>query len=241
MDKHKLHQFITKAVAAVPDVKQHLSAEAVQFLEAELPPRLYNRNVKAGYAAGGVPDITARYNNEIVSAMTVYFEGGNATAPKNQFRQAMTEAFNSAFDTGYIDGGGETPADADAVAWLQTQLTQEAAFVDGVFEQIKELRKEPDFDFFQWVIGKADSYTATVTSIYNGAALWAKKNQVLTWNLGNTEKHCATCAKLDGSTHRASWYISRNYIPRRPGASMDCGGYHCDCSLTDKNGEAVTL
>lgn len=223
--------------------------EAFQYLDSmgvPVPIDLYIRAkavgaVKAGYTAGGVPEINSIYNKEIVAALTSYFEGGSVTSPRNQFRQAMTEAFNSAFDTGYIDGGGELPANEDAVAWLQAQLVAEVGHIDGVFQQIKELRKEPDFDFFQWVVSKADSYTRTISSIYNGASLWAKGNQVLKWNLGKTEKHCASCLGLNGTSHRASWYISHNYIPRRPGASMECGGYYCDCYLTNKSEETVTI
>lgn len=226
MIKHILQQ----TIEAVPQVKDYLSPEALAYL-----------TVKAGYAEGGIGEINARYNKEIVAALTTYFEGGNATSPRNQFRQAMTEAFNSAFDTGYIDGGGELPADPEAVSWLQTQLNQEVSYIDGVFQQIKELRKDEEFDFFTWVTSKADAYTLTIASIYNGAALWAKKNQMLTWHLGNTEKHCATCSQLDGGSHRASWYVKYNYIPRRPGAAMKCGGYYCDCSLTDKDGNEVTI
>jgi hypothetical protein len=109
------------------------------------------------------------------------------------------------------------------------------------FAEAKQLRKEKDFDYFTWATGKADGYVSTVLSIYNAAVLLAKKNQMLTWNLGETEKHCDTCLKLDGGSHRASWYIGHDYIPRKPGASMDCKGYNCDCSLTDKDGEEVTI
>lgn len=199
------------------------------------------KGIKAGYAEGGVSEITARYNNEIVSSLTTYFEGGSITSPRNQFRQAMIEAFNSAFDTGYEDGGGALPLDPNAAAWLQAQIGAEVGHIDTVFEQVKELRKEPEFDFFSWITGKADGYTATISAIYNAAVLWAKKNQLLTWGLGNTEKHCDSCLKLDGQSHRASWYIARDYIPRKPGAAMDCGGYHCDCRLKDKDGNEVTI
>jgi hypothetical protein len=197
--------------------------------------------IKAGYIEGGVPEINARYNKEIVAAMTTYFEGGASTAPRNSFRAAMTEAFNSAMDTGWVDGGQALPLDEDAAAWLDARLSSELAYIDDLFVQIKNLRKEDNFDFFKWVTAKADRYTSTAISVYNAAVLLAKKNQMLTWNLGQTEKHCDTCLSLDGNAHRASWYISHDYIPRKPGAAMDCNGYNCDCRLTDSKGEEVTI
>ena len=67
----------------------------------------------------------------------------------------------------------------------------------------------------------------------------AKSNQPLTWRLGKTEEHCDTCAKLDGQTHRLKWYTARDYMPKKPGAAMDCGGWNCDCGLFDKDGKRV--
>mgnify|MGYP001206573386 FL=1 len=228
MNKAQAKAIILETVRVIPSVLPYLSDATRAAL-------------KAGYIEGGVAEINARYNKEIVDAMTTYFEGGAMTAPRNQFRQAMTEAFNSAMDTGWVDGGQALPLDEDAAAWLDARLNSELAYIDDLFVQIKALRAEEKFDFFAWVTAKADRYTSTVMSVYNAAVLLAKKNQMLTWNLGQTEKHCDTCASLDGNSHRASWYISHDYIPRKPGAAMLCGGYNCDCRLTDSKGEEVTV
>ena len=228
MNKAQAKAIILETVRVIPSVLPYLSDATRAAL-------------KAGYIEGGVAEINARYNKEIVDAMTTYFEGGAMTAPRNQFRQAMTEAFNSAMDTGWVDGGQALPLDEDAAAWLDARLNSELAYIDDLFVQIKALRAEKPFDFFSWVTAKADRWTSTVMSVYNAAVLLAKKNQMLTWNLGQTEKHCDTCASLDGNSHRASWYISHDYIPRKPGAAMECGGYNCDCRLTDSKGEEVTV
>jgi hypothetical protein len=228
MNKTQAKAIILETVRVIPSVLPYLSERTRAAL-------------KAGYIEGGVPEINARYNNEIVAAMTTYFEGGAMTAPRNQFRQAMTEAFNSAMDTGWIDGGQELPLNDDAAAWLQGEIESENGNISSLFEQAKQLRNEPDYDFFTWITARADGYTSTVKAIYNAAVMWAKGNQLLEWHLGNTEKHCETCASLDGTRHRASWYIGNNYIPRKPGADMECGGYRCDCRITDKAGDEITL
>jgi hypothetical protein len=110
-----------------------------------------------------------------------------------------------------------------------------------VFEQAKQLRKEEDFDPLPWVNERADGYTRTVAALYNAGQMHAKRNKMLTWHLGNTEKHCVDCSKLNGKSHKASWYLARNFIPRQPGASMECFGVHCDCRLTDKDCNEVTI
>ena len=112
--------------------------------------------------------------------------------------------------------------------------------IDGLFDTAKELRGT-DFDYFSWASARADGYTSTVLSVFNEGVLMGKGNQMLEWHLGETEEHCDTCAKLDGNAHRASWYRDHDYIPRKPGAAMICNGYNCDCRLTDRNGNEVTL
>lgn len=199
------------------------------------------KGIKAGYISGGVPEINERYEAEIIAALTLYLAGGMVVAPRNQFKSAMVEAFNSSFDTGWVDGGEQLPLDDAAVNWLETRILQEAAFIAVLFEQLKTLRNEPDFDSDAWIAEKAKNYTRTVASVYNAASLLAKKNELLTWHLGQTEKHCFTCASLNNTRHRAAWYVARDYIPRKPGAGMECGGYYCDCSLTDKDGNTITI
>lgn len=218
---------------------------AIQYLtpEIDIPADVWKSAIKARVfkASGDIASISATYHDAITAALTTYFEGGSITGPKNSFKRAMVEAFGSAFDTGWQDGGGEGRPDDEALEWFNPRVDAELGFVDGVFQQVKELRKEDGFDFFAWVTAKSDAYTRTLASIYNAGVMLAKKNQMLTWHLGNTEKHCDTCRKLDGGSHRAAWYISRDYIPRKPGAAMDCGGYFCDCSLTGKDGNEVTI
>jgi hypothetical protein len=62
----------------------------------------------------------------------------------------------------------------------------------------------------------------------------AGKMTLFAWMLGATEDHCSTCLRLaEGGAHTAAWYLRRNYIPGQPGASLECGGFNCDCSLVD--------
>ena len=236
---------MTQTNTPAPDYK-HTLAQALSYLDAEsvdVPVSLRLKVKRMTGKAGIKPldEITARYNDDIIEALTTFFEGGSITAPRNAFRAAMVEAFNSAFDTGWSDGEGTLPIEENAVEWLQAQISAEAGNIDTLFQQAKELRKEEDFDFFTWATARADGYSATVLSIYNAARMLAQKNKIGIWRLGNTEKHCPSCAGLDGQSHRLSWYVANNYIPRKPGAAMKCGGYNCDCRVTDKKGDEITL
>jgi hypothetical protein len=228
-----LQQIVVDTVRAVPAVLPYLSDEARLFVQLHTP-----RAVKAG---GDLGAINKAYHDAITAALLTYLEGGSVTGPRNAFRRAMVEALGAAFDMGFSDGGGELPIEGDTLDWFNARIEQEFGFVGALFEQAKQLRKEEDFDALAWASTHADNYTRTVSALYNSGQMHAQKNKMLTWELGNTEKHCSDCAKLNGQSHKASWYLSRNYIPRQPGASMACGGYFCDCRLKDKNGDEVTI
>lgn len=224
MNRIRLLSFVRRSVSAVPSVTGLLSPDVLSALKAS-----------------SIEDINATYHDTITEALIAYFEGGKVTAPKNSFMRGTNQAFNDTFDLGYTDNGGELPLEGDVLDWINARIEEEFGHISVLFEQAKELRKDTDTDAFAWITERADTYTNTLKSIYNSAMLFAKKNQMLTWHLGATEQHCSTCGKLDGNSHRASWYISHDYIPRKPGASMDCGGWNCQCSLTDKEGNEVTL
>lgn len=221
-------------------------ADAISYARqnnVEIDPRLMlaAHNVGALKAAGDINQIMASYHNAISELLITYFEGSTVTAPRNAFKRAIVESLGAAFDLGWVDGGQEMPVDGDALDWFNARIESEFGFIEVLFEQAKQLRKEADFDFLPWVNARADGYSKTALSLYNAARMFASKNQMLTWELGTTEKHCDTCKSLDGKSHRATWYLARNYIPRTPGASMDCGGYNCDCRLKDKKGNEVTI
>lgn len=213
--------------------------------QIDIPADVWRSAVKARVFAKAkatdLSSISADYHDAITQALTSYFEGASVTAPRNAFNRAMVEAFGAAFDTGWQDGGGEMPPDEDALAWFNPRVDMEFSNIESLFVQAKELKKDEDADWFAWATARADSYTRSLYSIYNAAIMLAKKNQMLTWHLGATEVHCSTCQGLDGKSHRAKWYIIHDFIPRKPGAAMDCGGYNCDCRLTSSDGKEVTL
>jgi len=235
MQRSDLLGYLKKAVATVPEVRGYLSKDVLLMLEDK-------PSVKATISGDDLSTINAQYHDAITSILTGYFEGGGSiSAPRNEFRRTANDALGAAFDGGWQDGGQAMPPDEDALAWLNARIEQEFGNIASLFEQAKQLRKEEEFDFFSWATARADGYTNTLGELYNAGVMWAQKNKMLTWNLGQTEVHCDTCQSLDGKSHRASWYISRDYIPRKPGAAMDCRGYRCDCKLTDKEGNEVTV
>lgn len=160
---------------------------------------------------------------------------------KSPMSTAVAQAYIETSDIAYVDGGGELPMDEDSLSQSKAELDAQLGYVDNLFSTLKALRKEGDFDPITEAFAAANRWTLALDGFFNSVKFMGAGNKMLTWNLGNTERHCDTCLSLNGQRHRASWYIGRNYIPKKPGSNTDCGGYHCDCSITDDNGVEFTI
>lgn len=187
------------------------------------------------------------YGQAIEDAILDYFvDGGAITQYRNAMSKAMSDAFVTAFELAYVDGGAELPLDDDSLEWLGSRQDQELGFIRELFVSLKELKAQYNAgevktaDIKSEMERRRDGYLATLDSVYNAGLMFAKKNAMLTWQYGDTE-HCDTCLSLNGKSHRAKWYIARDYIPGKPGAAMDCGGYRCQCALFDDEGNEVTI
>lgn len=201
-------------------------------------PAVYSHYIKAA----GYDGIRTVMHGAIYSAVYDYLSGrGNVTGPRSEMAAAVSRAYIETADVAYSEGSGELPLDADTAAWARAQLDAQLAYIDQLFEDLRELRKSGDFDAGAVAEARAAGYASGLDGFYNEAVLRGSKNMMVEWVLGGTEKHCKDCAKLAGQKHRISWYIERDYIPRKNGAAMECGGYNCDCSLIDKDGNEVTL
>lgn len=182
------------------------------------------------------------YYDSITQILITYFEGGSIVSARNAFKRAMVEAFGAIFDRGWVEAGGVLPVDADALAWLNTRIEAEMGYIDMLFQQAKELRKEPDFDYFRWTQERAQGYTNTLKGVYNMAATRAMNGkQMVTFTGDDGKESCDTCQWLKGQRHRLKWFIAHDYIPPF-GSGLDCAkGGRCQHYLMDERGYQITL
>jgi len=185
--------------------------------------------------------INATYHDQITRALLDFFTSGRPiTAPQNSFRRATVEAFASAFELGWTDGGGNLPVDQDANTWLQGRIELEFGYIALLFQQAKDLRSESGFDYFSWATERADGYTATLRELYNTGKARASKDVMVTFLGEDGAESCITCQTLKGKRHRISWFVSRNYIPPR-GVGLECHpGGRCQHGLVKDNGDWIT-
>lgn len=181
--------------------------------------------------------IAAEYADRLFEAFISFASttGRQTRAYRNEAGRAVLDATAAAFYRGYEDAGGEE-TEPDDDRWLAARQDAERGYLPGVFDWLAEQR-DAETVTEGAVRGRVDAWVSSLQSIYAEGKLRGAKNKMLTWRLGGTEQHCATCARLDGQRHSAKWYLGRNYIPRKPQAAMNCGGWNCDCALVDDNGD----
>lgn len=204
-------------------------------------PLLTPQTLAALKAAGGYDGIRYQMHAAVYDAVEGYLSGtGYAVTYQNAMATAIAAAYVETADAAYEEGGGTLPMDADTAAWARSMLDAQLAYVDQLFETLKELRKE-GVDPAAEAGARADGWASGLDGFYNEAVLRGSKNIIAYWQLGATEKHCPSCSSLAGGGHKISWYIDRDYIPRKNGCALDCGGYNCDCSLVDRDGNELTI
>jgi len=217
--------------------KDHLTPEHIAVAR-EVAARV------AGFVKASIPDtyeydvIRKTYVDALFDAFMGYAGGDRVTRHKNAASRAIVEAFPDAFYRAHEDAGAEE-TEQDDEQWLTGSTNAELGNLDGVFEWIKQARDEETITE-DAIRDRVERWAQGLDSVYSEALLRAKKNQKLEWHYGDTD-HCETCATLNGQAHTAKWYLARDYIPGKPGAAMDCGGWRCQCFLTDKSGETVTI
>jgi hypothetical protein len=155
---------------------------------------------------------------------------------------AIGKAYIETTDIAYVDGGGSLPLDGDTLSLARSYMNQQLAFVDGLFETLKQMRKEGDFDAISVAFQKANSWSDSLDGFYNMVKLAGAGNKMLTFvQVRNTKESCDDCVRLRGKRHRASWWISHEYVPPK-GIGLACSaGGHCGDALIDDNGNEFTI
>lgn len=210
-------------------------------IEIPISLRVRARQALSTKASGDLGSINSAYNDAIVQALVNYFDGGALASSRNAFKRAMVEAFGSTFDTGTVDGGGELPFTGDALDWFNARVSQESGYIDLLFAEAKQLKKEKGFDYFAWATARADGYVNTLREIYNVAKMMAMSDKMVTFEGDDGAESCDTCQKLKGKRHKISWFVARGYVPPF-GVGLDCHpGRRCQHYLVDDNGDIITI
>lgn len=192
-------------------------------------------------SASEFKSINKEYHDAITRSLLSYFEGSGVAEPRKEFKSAALLAMTDVFDLGWTDGGQELPIDEESMTWIEARINQEFGFIDMLFEQIKALRKEADFDYFTWITARADGYVNTLREVYNAGKLRAMDDIMVTFEGDDGAESCEDCQRLKGKKHKLSWFIARDYVPPF-GVGLECHvGKRCQHGLMDMKGKWVTV
>jgi len=197
------------------------------------------RAMLAEFSPGmSLEDVQAEYQDKLYEYMADYLQSSRSVVvDRNKFGRAVNDGFTFAFVAGWSDAGASALND-EAQAWLNGRISEELTFMTSLFSQLKALREDdtiPLEDKLTAAQAHAEAYTNTLTGVYAQAKMMGDPEQDGTWELGATEEHCDTCAKLNGQTHPLSWFLKNGYIPQEAGSkTLDCGGWRCDCKIKSK-------
>ena len=192
-----------------------------------------------------VGDVCDEFTVDLSESVVAVFNGeASAKELASDMRKALRAYGRDAYLEGMAEGGVNNPADEltaedeDEIAdWIAGQLEHVAGFA----ADCAATRKAEDRGAAQAaMLARFDKWVESLRDIGSRGKASALKNKMGTWRLGDTEKHCRTCSRLNGQRHRLSWFMERGYLPQENGSeSLDCGGWECDCTIEDDNGKVI--
>lgn len=192
-----------------------------------------------------VGDVCDEFTVDLSESVVSVFNGeASAKELASDMRKALRSYGRDAYLEGMADGGVDNPADeltaedeAEIADWIAGQLEHVAGFASDC----AATRKAEDRGAAQAaMLARFDKWVESLRDIGSRGKASALKNKMGTWRLGDTEKHCRTCSRLNGQRHRLSWFLERGYLPQENGSeSLDCGGWECDCTIEDDNGKVI--
>lgn len=160
-------------------------------------------------------------------------------AAKRIFLQAINEAWPTAADLGYEDGGGDaSELEPDELADIDDATASQIDYAVNFWDALPDIKDE-GIDPFP----RIEYYVKSLRGWYNEWKLRGAKNQSLEWVLGPTEEHCHEngdlygCADLAGTWHSAKWYRDEGLYPGTPGSNTTCHGFNCKCYMRNKKGQ----
>jgi hypothetical protein len=146
----------------------------------------------------------------------------------NLIRGQLGQAYENAWRDSGMDG--EIP-DYLRSAYTNDYYNQ-IGYIPQFFRDIIDAKV--DGEPIGGLLARADLWANRYNESYNNAMMLitGQEGGNMVWRLGATEKHCETCAQLNGLVARASeWELSGIHPQGAPNALLECEGWNCDCSL----------
>lgn len=203
-------KIIKEVLYAVPSVLEYLDEATINVIKAT-----------------GYDGIRTIMQSSIFGAIFGYLSGGSFASQRLRMVTAVSRAYIETSEVGYQDGGGELPLDSDTAAWARARLNDQLAFVDQLFENLKDLRRQGNFDAGQVATDRAEGYARSLDAFYSEAKMKGGENITLEFGGGDGKEGCRDCKRLKGKRHKISYILQHDLIPRPGNDKFECHGYKC--------------
>ena len=148
-------------------------------------------------------------------------------------RAQISRLGRTAYDDGLKAGGVDDGLSDDDLAVATLLIAEASGYVTPFLNEVyQQGLTDAEID------ARADAWAnKTLTPFYQQGLASADANGLYEWVLGETDKHCASCQKMSGQKHRLKEYMAKDIKPQS--SVLNCGGYHCACSLVKTTGRAI--
>lgn len=136
-----------------------------------------------------------------------------------------------AYIEGKKEGGVDEPLTEEEEAETLTLLARNREYVNAFVDTVLDVGltdAEAKRKAEMW-------WNKSLNPYYDAGRRSADANGMYEWKLGRTEKHCTTCATLNGQRHRFRQYAAAGLLPKSD--KLACQGVLCDCSLIRTKGQ----
>lgn len=192
-----------------------------------------------------IGQVVTQYDDKLTNAVYDVWNGHSSAVDLRRAHKAMLKQFAPMI---YLEGmheGGIKEDDidekdqADLDEAVNDWLSKQVDFVNAFAKDAEAARRNKDER--PKILDRVGMWVDSLRSLGDLGKAYALKNERGQWILGETEQHCDTCKYLAGlKPHRVSWFVERGYIPRQNGSGkLDCGGWKCDCSVVNNNGDQL--
>lgn len=146
-------------------------------------------------------------------------------------RRLVQTAVEDAYYAGLAESGiGEEDVGPEEKRKANELVATQLAYVTDFCKAVRESRDDRALQR-NILDNRIDIWARSIEAAGEVGRADGAANEMVTWKWGPTEEHCKDCKQLNGQKHRRKWFADRGFWPRRPGASMECGGYNCQCEL----------
>ncbi len=142
----------------------------------------------------------------------------------------ITEQFTRAWNEGMRNLGldPKTDMEPDWEAVLQERIQQEINAVQSFAGDIEAAAADKENNPIKPLLNRVSMWSNRYNELVN-LSMATCGLEKLEWVMGPTERHCGSCARLNGCVDYADPWYQSGWLPQS--SKLDCGGYRCECSL----------